>query len=456
MLASLMVAASPIDFASVFASLSLESLLDEPVQGSIQPLPMALGCALLFVAAVSANTSAALLVFSPTKLEKLHPLEAQNALGFLRLHDLEARVLTRLLTLAAATGCILLTSDSVSGLLGRAVFIGICVLMVFLVVVLPAAIAKRRPENVVMRMLPWIRPLLIVLAIPVVIPLIRVSRPVLRAMKIPEGQAIDPDEIADDILAAVSDTAGSNELAEEEKAWIGNIVELKELHASEVMMPRTDIHALEASTPLAEAIRVAVEKGHSRFPVFKDTIDNVVGVFYAKDVLSRFAQAMDVASITVGELTRDALFAPESMRISDLLREFKTSKVQMAIVIDEYGGTAGLITIEDILEEIVGEIEDEFDPEEEAPITVIQRDQVIEVSGKTRVEEANDAIGADLVPEGEDYDTVAGFVFAHLGQIPEIGTTFQVAGLEFRILGVDNRRISRVRLTVLTTQPSDS
>jgi putative hemolysin len=442
-----MMAASLIDIAS---------LIDEPMMGGMQPLTMALGCILLLIAALSANTSTALLVFSPTKLQKLDADRADNMLGFLRAHDLECRILARLMTVGAATGCILMTSDSVPGLLGRVLFVSVCVALVFVVVVLPAAIAKRGPERVVMRMLPWMRRLHIVLRYPLIVPLIRVSRPVLRALKMPDAPPTGPEEIAEEILAAVSDSAGSGKLADDEKAWIGNIVELNDLHASEVMMPRTDIHALEAGTPLTEAIRIAVEKGHSRFPVYKETIDNVVGVFYAKDVLSRFAKQMDVSSIAVGELIRHPLFAPESMRISDLLREFKASKVQMAIVIDEYGGTAGLITIEDVLEEIVGEIEDEFDPEEEAPITVIEDNQVIEVSGKTRVEEANEALGSDLVPERKDYDTVGGFVFAHLGQIPESDERFQVGGLEYRILAVDNRRISRVRLTVLSAQPSDS
>jgi putative hemolysin len=127
----------------------------------------------------------------------------------------------------------------------------------------------------------------------------------------------------------------------------------------------------------------------------------------------------------------------------------------MAIVLDEYGGTAGLITIEDILEEIVGEITDEFDPDEELPIRVIEGQQVIEVSGKTRVDEANFALGEVLIPPGEGYDTVGGFVFDHLGQIPEIGQTFQTGGVEYRILDVAERRVRKLRLTVLTPQPSD-
>jgi CBS domain containing-hemolysin-like protein len=303
--------------------------------------------------------------------------------------------------------------------------------------------------------LPAIEPLRFILLYPLVRPLIRVCKPLLRALRIPDRPPTEPDEIADEILAAVDDSAGVGKLEEEERTWISNIVELKELHASEVMTPRTDIHALEASTPLFDAIKQAVAKGHSRLPVYEESIDNVVGVFYAKDILSRLAKEQDTSTITVGEVTRDPLFAPESMQVSVLLRDFKRTKVQMAIVLDEYGGTAGLITIEDVLEEIVGEITDEFDPEEEEPIKSIISSKVIEVSGKTRVEEANSALAAELVPQGEDYDTVGGYVFSHLGRIPESGETFQSAGLEYAILSVNNRRIGRVRLTLLTPLPAD-
>ena len=128
----------------------------------------------------------------------------------------------------------------------------------------------------------------------------------------------------------------------------------------------------------------------------------------------------------------------------------------MAIVLDEYGGTAGLITIEDILEEIVGDIADEHDPEEEVPIVIVEDNRVIEVSGKTRVEDANEAMEEDHIPEGEDYDTVGGFVFSHLGHIPEPDTKFAANGIEYQILSTTGRRIGRVRLTRMAPQPTDS
>ena len=152
---------------------------------------------------------------------------------------------------------------------------------------------------------------------------------------------------------------------------------------------------------------------------------------------------------------RQPLFAPESMSVLDLLREFKAQKVQLAVVLDEYGGNAGLITIEDILEEIVGDISDEFDRDEEEPIKVIEDQRVIEVSGKARVEEAS-AMLEHRIPEGDDYDTVAGFVFNHLGRIPEVGTRFETEGVRYEVLRANGRRIGRLRLTLMQPQPQDS
>ncbi len=426
------------------------------VSGDIHPWSMAAGCALLLLAAIASHTSAALLVYSPTRLKKLlGPDRGATAVQLLQAHDLEFRAAARSIMVVATAASLWMANSSVHGTLGQLVFIGLCLALVLLVAVLPAAMAQRGAERVLALLLPSLRLVRYLLLYPLIRPMIWTCRPVLRALRIPADPPMQPEEIADEILAAVSDSSRDNKLAEEEKTWIGNIVALKQRHVSEVMMPRTDIHALEATLPLADAIGLAVAKGHSRFPVYQESIDNVVGVFYAKDVLSRLARDQDTARIQVGEVTRDPLFAPESMLVGDLLREFKSSKVQMAIVLDEYGGTAGLITIEDILEEIVGEITDEFDPDEELPVRSIHDNRILEVSGKARVDEANATLGDELIPSGEDYDTVGGFVFAHLGQIPAAGETFQTGGLEYRILQVDNRRVSMVRLTVLEPHASD-
>jgi len=427
-----------------------------PPGGGLQPWSLAAGYALLALAVLAANTSAALLVYSPTRLKKrLGPASGAATLTLLREWDLEFRVLARLIMVVAAACGLWLIKVSAHGPLGQATFVVSCLAAVWLVAVLPAAMAQRAAERVVVTFLPALNPLRFLLLYPVIRPMLWCCRPVMRALKVPESPPMEPVEIADEILDAVSDTDRSDAVAEDEKVWIGNIVALKQRYVAEVMMPRTDIHALEASLPLSEAIVLAVAKGHSRFPVYQETIDNVVGVFYAKDVLGRLANRQDTSEVRIGQVTRDPLFAPESMLVGDLLREFKSSKVQIAIVLDEYGGTAGLITIEDILEEIVGEITDEFDPDEELLVRCIHDSHVLEVSGKARIEDVNTNLSPAKIPEGEDYDTIGGFVFSHLGQIPRTGEKFQVHGLECRILQVDNRRVHKVRLTVLEPHPSD-
>jgi magnesium and cobalt transporter len=259
-------------------------------------------------------------------------------------------------------------------------------------------------------------------------------------------------ESAHDILAAVSDSAQDVELPDEERRWIENIVELKSMHASEVMTPRTDMVSFPSSMPLLEGVRRAIDAGFSRYPVYDTRIDDVVGVFYAKDALEVLGTEADLGERTVGQMVRKPIFVPESMSLVDLLRLFRATKKQMAVVLDEYGGTAGLVSIEDVLEEIVGEIEDEYDPEGEQPVKVVEEGAVIEVSGRTRVDEANEHLG-DRLPEGEDYDTVAGWVFTTLDRIPRVGETVEIGGIGIRILEADDRRIARMRLTVQVAAP---
>ncbi|MHC4516741.1 MAG: hemolysin family protein, partial [Planctomycetota bacterium] len=361
-----------------------------PLEGSLSPLGLGLACVLLAVATFGAHSAAALLLYSPTKLARR--LSARNdksmapavdeRITTLRVQGRELQVVARLLTISGVVGAVFLTYQSVEGTLGGVALALMALALLFLVGVLPAAVATRRAEGLILGVVPILQVLRILLRYPLVLPMLLVTRPVLRALKVPDHPPTDPDEVADEILAAVSDSATGSALEEERKVWIGNIVELKDLHVCEVMTPRTDVLAFEAALPLGEAVAKAVEAGHSRFPVYEDKMDNVVGVFYAKDALAYFGQNGTAEGAQVKNIMRKPLFAPESMGVLDLLREFKAKKVQLAVVLDEYGGNAGLITIEDILEEIVGDISDEYDPDEEEPIKIIENQRVIEVSGK--------------------------------------------------------------------------
>ena len=226
----------------------------------------------------------------------------------------------------------------------------------------------------------------------------------------------------------------------DEREMIRGVVALDETMAREIMAPRIDIAALEVNDTIDDATRVVVEKGFSRIPLYDETIDNIVGVIYAKDLLRCLNEGRRPA---LRDIARPAYFIPESKRVDELLAEFKKSKVHLAIVVDEYGGTAGLVTIEDLLEEIVGEIQDEYD-REETPVERVNSHEAI-LDARVSIDELRELFGFEI--EDEDYDTVGGFVYHHLGKVPEAGDEVRVDGLTLRVLSVLGRRIKKVRAT---------
>jgi CBS domain containing-hemolysin-like protein len=196
-------------------------------------------------------------------------------------------------------------------------------------------------------------------------------------------------------------------------------------------------------------VQLIVEKGHSRIPVYQDTIDNVIGVVHAKDILAQWMEKNGHgASISLEDMMRRPLFIPETKNISVLLRELKQNKVHMAIVLDEYGGTAGLVTMEDLVEEIVGEIEDEYDIDEsKVPEFHLISEREAELSGRLHIDEINELLNLEI-PEDDAYDTLGGFIFSALGRVPERGERWDFDNLEFEIIDADARRINRVKVVV--------
>ncbi|RME75938.1 MAG: HlyC/CorC family transporter [Chloroflexi bacterium] len=242
--------------------------------------------------------------------------------------------------------------------------------------------------------------------------------------------------------------AGEEEgvLKEEEKEMIYSIFDLADTTAREVMVPRIDVVAVEADTPVMDALDVILKAGHSRVPVFRETIDNIVGILYAKDLLKHWRDGGEAT--TVLGLAREPYFVPETKPLSDLLRELQTRKVHIAIVVDEYGGTAGLVTIEDILEEIVGEIQDEYDPDE-FYLQRISDDEYI-FSARMDLDDINDLMSADLPTD--EADTLGGLVYNLLGRIPEVGDRVTVGEMVMTVLDVEGRRIRRVRVQRVRAQ----
>lgn len=226
---------------------------------------------------------------------------------------------------------------------------------------------------------------------------------------------------------------------------IEKIMEFRDVQVNEVMTPRTDLFCIEVETTMEETLKIAKRTSHSRIPVYSGNRDTIVGILYLKDLLRRIDNG-NLASVTLREIMRKPLFTPETKFISDLLREFQASKIHIAIVVDEYGGTSGIATIEDLLEEIVGEIQDEYDAEEEVPLKRIAEDTV-DVDAKFHIDELNRELGLDL-PEGDGFETLGGFVFSQLGKVPRVGDNFRHGPVEFTVLDADERRINRLQLVI--------
>jgi CBS domain containing-hemolysin-like protein len=226
-----------------------------------------------------------------------------------------------------------------------------------------------------------------------------------------------------------------------EREMIHSIFEFRETTVKEIMIPRMDMVCLEKDTPIEEVLSIVKEKGHSRIPVYDESIDNIAGTLFVKDLLPYMKEKKQVPPLL--DLVRKPYFVPESKMIDELLREFQKERVHMAIVVDEYGGTAGLITLEDVLEEIVGEIRDEFDKEKPLLRKVDEHSWLVEA--KINIEELNETLNMDI-PTEEDYESLGGFIFSLIGRIPQDKEEIQYRDLILIVEKVHGQRIKRVRI----------
>ena len=231
-------------------------------------------------------------------------------------------------------------------------------------------------------------------------------------------------------------------LEAEEEQMINAVIELGSRRVHEVMIPRIDIAAMPVTATFDEVISTFVEEGHSRVPVYEETVDEIVGILYAKDLLP-FLRSASGPRPELRTLLRSPVYIPESMTVDDLLHEFQRRKVHIAIVLDEYGGTAGLVTIEDLLEEIVGEIQDEYDTEE--PMVVRLSEDEARVDGRASVDELSELFDSNIEFEDEDeYDTVGGLIYHRIGGIPSPGDRVELDGLTLTVESTDGRRVGKV------------
>jgi CBS domain containing-hemolysin-like protein len=300
-----------------------------------------------------------------------------------------------------------------------------------------AALFMARPIYVLGSLLQPLGKLLILIANAIISPL--------PGRTLPKGPFITEDEIRHLVDVAEEEA----EIAEDERELIHSVFEFGDSIVREVMVPRPDMVTARADASLGEVLETIIEAGYSRIPIYEGDIDNIVGVLYAKDVLKRVHESESNEEMKVSALARAPLFVPELKKLAELLKEMQTQRVHMAIVIDEYGGTAGLVTIEDLIEEIVGEIVDEYDQEE--PLVEPIDDSTIRVDAKMSIDEVNELLGVNL-PD-EEWDTVGGLLYGLMGRVPLQGETVTFDSLEFRTERVVGRRIQKVVITKTAAGP---
>lgn len=311
--------------------------------------------------------------------------------------------------------------------------------------VLPMLIVRRDPERVLDVLLPafdgtarLVRPLTALLA------------DLLETRREREAAAAGPGTVEESEAAAPPAPEGNGadeaHISDEEgRELLQSIVDFTETVVREVMTPRPDIIAIRQDATLSDLRTLFREEQYSRIPVYRDSLDNIIGIVFVKDLVA----LPPGAEPPLTTLMRNAYFVPESKRVSELLKEMQRRQAQMAIVVDEYGGTAGLVTVEDLLEEIVGEIRDEYDVEAET--VTDEGNGVFVFSGKVSVDEVRDRLGVEIEREG--FETLGGYLLSHLGRMPYVGEQFDVGGLAVEVLEVERRRIAKVRVRRLEAAP---
>lgn len=261
--------------------------------------------------------------------------------------------------------------------------------------------------------------------------------------RVPEQ--LDEETIEEEIRTIVTEGHREGLLEEEAREMIEGVIELGDADVSEIMTPRTDMHMLQVDLPWEEIIDDMISAGHTRIPVYDKNRDDVIGILYSKDLLPELATSAPDARTPIRDILRKPMFVPETKPVTDLLQMFQQTRTHLAVVLDEYGGVSGLVTIEDVLEEIVGEIADEYDEETVEEIQRIDQDTCVAL-GRTHVDEINEAMNLEL-PDDGDFDTIGGFVFTELGRVPLPGESIVWQDkVQIHVLEATKRRIDRVRI----------
>jgi magnesium and cobalt exporter, CNNM family len=409
------------------------------------------GDAWLLVAVVIFIILSAFLALAETGLTRMNRVKAmalieqghRGATALLRLMEHPERALNPVLFLLLLCNTVAATLVGVVaahtfGPLGVAIATAFEVIVIFVVAeAMPKTWAVQNSERAALIAAPFVSALVRIPPIRWISSgLIAVSNFILPGKGIKQGPYVSEQE-----LLAMADAAAQQDVIErEERTLIHSIIDFGDTVVREVMVPRTDMVAVESTAKIADVIEIAITAGFSRIPVYGQGIDDIVGVVFTKDLMK--AEREGRTEQPVSTIMREARFVPETKRVSELMREMQAKKSHQAIVVDEYGGTAGLVTLEDLIEELVGEIEDEYDVAE-PPVERLP-DGDVRVSSRMPIDEVNELLGAEL-PEG-DWDTVGGLVYSLLGHVPSEGEAVESDGHRLTAERVQGRRIGRVRI----------
>ncbi|MBR4944826.1 MAG: HlyC/CorC family transporter [Peptococcaceae bacterium] len=317
--------------------------------------------------------------------------------------------------------------------------------------VVPKSLAAAHAEGWAMFTAPFIKLVSVVLK-PVVFLLTKLSDAVVRFSK--KNEEEDPTITEDEFKILVNVGQEEGVFDESETEMINSIMEFDETYVKAIMVPRIDIVAVDVDDTINEALRLIIDGGHSRIPAYEGSIDNIAGILYAKDIFEHLNE--DFNELKVKELIRDAYYIPETKKVSDLLNELRLKKVHMAIILDEYGGTNGLVTIEDLIEEIIGDIQDEYDVEED--LIVMHSDNQLVADARAPIGDVEEAFDMELdeeILEESEADTIGGLAFEHLGGIPEVNDEVTVGRFLIRIVNVSGRRITKVEVTLLPPEEEE-
>jgi putative hemolysin len=297
------------------------------------------------------------------------------------------------------------------------------------------AFADQSVSLVTSVMRPWV-----VLVGPVTSLFLRLSHLISRASG---GEDLSKSVTEEEILSMVDVGQRGGTIEDEEKEMIYSVLQFGETIAREVMVPRPDVVAIEMDQPLSDAVKEFIDSGHSRIPVYEEEIDNIKGLLYAKDMLNLWYK--DEKHATIRAVMRPAYFVPETKRADLLFKEMQERKIHLAVIVDEYGGTAGIVTIEDLIEEIVGDIRDEYDVNEEAEYVQLGENDYI-VDGSMNLGDLNEMLDIDLPTD--EADSIGGYIYSQLGRVPDIGETVEESEhqVTMRIEAVENRRIRKVHI----------